>query len=125
MAFRAQTPAAGGASLRITLLSILSALLCITNCMAASAPPAPVDVDSLRPAQEVTRAIVPVFAPSGDAGTAQGPRLRTLAIDDPFDGWAMLSLHNPGTEKLDRLLVFSYPALRRSGFWGALPTAGR
>ena len=42
-----------------------------------------------------------------------------LAPDNKFESWSTLVLNNPGKERLERYLVFSYPNLARSGLFGA------
>ena len=78
-------------------------------------------IDSRLPVQDITDSLMPILAPvPTDAdGHIQAPVPRTLAFETAFSGWASLTVHNPGPDAVQRVLVFSYPALARSGLFGA------
>ncbi|MFZ1991772.1 MAG: EAL domain-containing protein [Alphaproteobacteria bacterium] len=100
-------------------LALFLALL-VSVAHAAEAPAA-VRIDPRRAVQDITQSLTPVLTPraTDDQGHIAPPEPRTLALDDAFSGWSAFSLENASPAPLTRILVFSHPALARSGTFGA------
>jgi len=96
--------------------------LSLLGCAAhATEAPATVRIDPRRAVQDITQLLTPVLTPraTDDQGHIAPPASRTLALDDAFSGWSAFTFENASPAALTRILVFSYPALARSGPFGA------
>jgi len=107
------------------LLRWVLALLLIAGATAAPAAPLAL-LDPRHPVDDVTEALKPVIEPQpmGNDRVAP-PQPRMIESEYAYSGWLALSLKNAGEQPIDRVLVFSHPALARTGLFGAPLAAPR
>ncbi|MFO1187160.1 MAG: EAL domain-containing protein [Alphaproteobacteria bacterium] len=83
-------------------------------------------LDPARPMTDATSALVPVIEPKPlGADKIAPPEARFIETEYAYSGWLALSVKNSGTRAIDRVLVFSHPALAHSGLRGAPLAAPR
>lgn len=83
-------------------------------------------LDPARPMTDVTSALVPVIEPRPlGSDKVAPPEARFIESEYAYSGWLALSVKNAGSRAIDRVLVFSHPALAHSGLRGAPLAAPR
>ena len=76
--------------------------------------------------EDVSAALQPVVEPKAEGhDRIAPPEPRFIANEYAYSGWLALNLKNAGDEAIDRVLIFTHPALSRSGILGTTLAAPR
>jgi diguanylate cyclase (GGDEF)-like protein/PAS domain S-box-containing protein len=77
-------------------------------------------LDARHPVEDVTQALRPVLEPTQEGDNRVSALVpRTIKSEYSYSGWLALSIQNSGEQPIDRVLVFTHPALARAGIFGA------